>query len=337
MILKIYLRIFTACPTYAVARLKKVVKKMKNRFNDACTALCTALYPRVFAVPDDIKERAQEIRLRVNRPVSICCGRENYYITSDGSVTNAASEQPMLRAVKADIMETFQNICNYSIYSKQNEIRNGFVTMQGGHRAGICGTAVADDGIITNIRDITSINIRIASERPGCANEILARVGTEFNGLLICGAPCSGKTTLIRDIARTLSLQNYNTAVIDERGEIAACTAGKMQNDIGLCDILDGYPKSAGITQAIRCLAPDFIICDEIGSARDAAAIEQGLHSGVRFAATVHCSDAKELLQKENIAKLIGKGFDKTVFLKSRKNAGKAEIIFDSPQELLNA
>lgn len=310
---------------------------MKNRFNDACTALCSTLYSRVFAVPEEIKEKAQEIRLRVNRPVSICCGSENFYIASNGNCVNAVLDRPMLSANKTDIMETFQNICNYSIYSKQNEIRNGFVTMHGGHRAGICGTAVTNDGVITNIRDITSINIRIAGEKQGCSRELFEKLNGNFNGLLICGAPCSGKTTMIRDIARTLSMRNKNIAVIDERGEIAGCTSGTPQNDIGLCDILDGYPKAEGISQAVRCLAPDYIICDEIGDAADAAAIERGLYSGIRFAATVHCADRNELLQKENIVKLIGKGFDRIVFLKSRSHAGEIEKIYSSTGEFLNA
>ena len=310
---------------------------MNNRFNDACTALCSTLYTRVFGIPEGIKEKAQEIRLRVNRPLSICCGNDNYYITSNGECVSSVSHRSMLLVTKAELMETFQNICNYSIYSKQNEIRNGFVTMHGGHRAGICGTAVTNDSSITNIRDITSINIRISREHIGCSKELLDRLGSSFGGLLICGAPCSGKTTMIRDIARAVSLHGKNVAVVDERGEIAGCTSGAPQNDIGLCDILDGYPKAEGISQAVRCLAPDLIICDEIGGERDATAIERGLYSGIRFAATVHCSDRNELLQKENIARLIGSGFDRIVFLKNRSSAGEIEKIYSSSRELLNA
>ena len=310
---------------------------MENRYNDACTALCAPLLQYLFNAPYKIKQSAQEIRLRVNRPVSICCADKTYYITASGAFTDRILSEPMLCACKTDIVETFQIICNYSIYSKQNEIRNGFVTMKGGHRVGICGTAVSDSGEITNIRDITSLNIRIASERKGCADRLLEQTGKDFKGLLICGAPCSGKTTLIRDIARQLSLCGFNCSVVDERGEIAGSSSASAQNDIGMCDILDSYPKAQGIAQTIGCLAPDFVICDEIGGQKDCEAIEQGILSGVRFVATAHCSDEKELMQRSSITKLIGSGFDRIVFLKSRDRIGETSKVYKDAEELFNA
>lgn len=309
---------------------------MKTRFNDACNSLSYPLYRFVFTIPDEIKEVAQEIRLRVNRAISITTPKKTYYINLTGDCTSNINDDLVIVS-KQDIAETFKNICNYSVYSKQNEIINGFVTMKGGHRAGISGTAVYINNEITNIRDITSINIRIANEKIGVSKSIFNIIGDNFNSILLCGSPCSGKTTIIRDIARKLSLNGHNVSIIDERSEIAGVASGTAQNDVGMCDILDGYPKFEGINQAIRCLSPDYIICDEIGNNNGLKAIELGLNNGVKFVATVHCANINELKCKQNIVNLIGKGFDKVVFLKSRKLVGEIAEIYNANLELIYA
>lgn len=304
---------------------------LKERFIQASSPLTTNISKRLIMLPDFIQENAQEIRIRLNRPLSISCSDNTYFVTENGCVTNKIIDQPMISANQKDISDIFHNICNYSVYSRQNEIKNGFVTMQGGHRAGICGTAVIENEKISNIRDISSINIRIAREHKGSGKEILNRIKTLSGGLLICGSPCSGKTTVLRDIARLLSLEyDKKVSVVDERGEIAGTVRGVSQNNIGLCDILDGYSKAEGIIQSIRSMSPDVVICDEIGGFDDVKAILQNSNSGVSFIATVHCKNTKELVKKPFIKELLKSNvFEKAVFLQSRQNAGKINSFVD--------
>lgn len=310
---------------------------LKERFKQAAMPLCTSIYSRMLMLPDEIKENAQEIRLRLNRPVAVCCPDNTYFITENGCITNRIIDQPMLCTEQRDMTDIFHNICNYSVYSRQNEIKNGFVTMQGGHRAGICGTAVIENEKIINIRDISSINIRISREHKGSGDEILRRVKDIGGGLLICGSPCSGKTTILRDIARNLSLNNYKkVSIVDERGEIAGTVRGMYQNDIGMSDVLDGYSKAEGIIQSIRSMSPDVVICDEIGGLDDVKAILQSANSGVSFIAAIHSKDSKELIKKPFIKELIKSNvFEKAVFLKGRNSAGKISSVVDCG-ELLN-
>ena len=310
---------------------------LKERFIQASSPLTTNISSRMLMLPDFIQESAQEIRIRLNRPVSISCPDNTYFLTENGCVTNKIIDQPMLSANKKDISDIFHNICNYSVYSRQNEIKNGLVTMQGGHRAGICGTAVIENEKINNIRDISSINIRIAREHKESGKEILKNIKSFSGGVLICGSPCSGKTTVLRDIARLISLEyDKKVSIVDERGEIAGTVQGTFQNDVGLSDILDGYSKAEGIIQSIRSMSPDVVICDEIGGFDDVKAILQYSNSGVIFIATIHCKNSKELIKKPFIKELIKANvFEKAVFLQNRRNAGKISNIVNCG-EILN-
>ena len=197
--------------------------------------------------------------------------------------------------------------------------------MYGGHRAGICGTAVVNNGKIVNIRDITSINVRIAREHKGCADSLYNKIIAVSGGVLICGAPCSGKTTVLRDLARLLSTKGKkNVALIDERGELAGTASGKFQNDIGMCDVYDSYNKSEAMLHAIRSMAPEIVICDEIGSKEDIYAVEKSVNCGVRIISSTHCASEYELKQKANMVSLMKTGaFQTLVFLSNRTHAGE--------------
>lgn len=302
-----------------------------GRFKQAVGCLCPQIYKMLIPLADRLSNSIQEIRLRINRPLAIVCSDVTYYVTSNGGLTSTPIRDSMLNVTRSDITDTFHNICNYSVYTRQNEIINGYITMHGGHRAGICGTAVVNNGIITNIRDITSINIRIAREYKGCAEKLYKVIDFINSGVLICGAPCSGKTTVLRDLARLLSVESSkNVSLIDERGELAGVSSGVFQNDIGMCDVFDSYKKSEAMIQAIRAMAPDIIICDEIGTVDDVKAIEQSVNSGVKIIATIHASNEAELKQKENIRKIVATGgFSKVVFLANRNTPGQIANIVD--------
>ena len=300
---------------------------VNNRFAQAAGCLSPPLYCVLKPYFSKFENSAQEIRLRINRPLSIVCMKQTYYYTESGGLTDLPCGDT-LTVERADIDNTFQKLCEYSVYARQKEIVNGFVTFRGGHRAGICGSAVLSDGKVSNVTDITSINIRIAREHRGCAEGIFPEIAKSSGGVLLCGEPCSGKTTMLRDLARLFSVrEGAAVSLIDERGELAACAMGEPQNDVGLCDVFDGYPRAEAMSCALRCMSPQIIICDEIGGDADAAAVEQCAGSGVRLIATAHARDRTELFQRKSLRSILSSGaFSTLIFLAGRSRAGVAAI-----------
>ena len=225
-----------------------------------------------------------EIRIRVGRP-AVCVN-----IFGDMSVCS----EPF---TAGETEEFFAEICRYSVHSFQEDIARGFVTLDGGHRVGICGTAVTENGRIAFIKDISGLNIRVAHQISGCSDEIFKRFFTSEKGglcsLLIAGKPLSGKTTILRDLARSLG-ERRRVTIIDSRNEISASVRGMPSLDVGLnTDVLCGCGKSEGIMLALRSLSPEVIICDEI--AHDEDAVEQALFCGVKIIAAAHAASLKEL------------------------------------------
>lgn len=269
-------------------------------------------------IPPQKRINLQEIRLCINKPIIL-------YSKNKSDIINRL-------ITKKDLEHIFTLMCNYSVYSKQNEIKQGFITLKGGNRAGICGTAVyGKDGII-NIRDISAVNIRIVGEYIGCADKLLSQIEVK-KGLLLCGAPCSGKTTLLRDIARKLS-ERHKLSLIDTRGEIAASYLGECQCDVGYSFVLDGYSKTDGFDHAVRCLSPDFIVCDELGSAEDITSVQNAINSGTSVIASAHCSDKDELMSKPYLRD-IAAYFSNIAFLHNRENVGQLRELV-SGNELLS-
>ncbi len=226
-----------------------------------------------------------------------------------------------------DIEYTFNAICDYSIHSYENEISQSFITVKGGHRVGLAGSAVIKDGKISTIKCISSINFRIASEVKGCADKIMSSIFDKgLASIIISGCPSSGKTTILRDLCRQLS-RKYNVSVIDERGEIGAVFRGEIQNDLGnMCDIFDGYPKAYGIETALRVMSPDIIICDEIGGEDEVKHLLSCVNSGVKIIASAHSGSIEELKGRKNI-KILLESFDYIVQLGGRNNFGGIEKI----------
>lgn len=277
-------------------------------------------------------ESINEIVLRTGRLLCIYKKGIQFFLTENGCLTQSVKIQNPVICTEKDIADTFNSACCFSVYSHINEIKEGFITISGGHRVGISGTAVVNNGQIINIRDVSTVSVRIAREVIGCGEDVVCELLRSRKGLLICGSPCSGKTTVLRDVARLLSTQyGYRVSLIDSRGELAAVHKGINQMNTGLCDVLDGYPRAQGIEQAVRILSPDFVICDEIGSDEDVNAIVSGLNSGAVFIATMHAGSKAELLQRKNAEKILGSGaFGKVMFLSGRENPGKITINIDS-------
>ncbi|CAB1247006.1 Stage III sporulation protein AA [Ruminococcaceae bacterium BL-6] len=306
-------------------------------FDTAAAPVSLRLAPYLRRLPERIKAKTQEIRLRVNRPVCLSVDGKNYFLAGHGIST---LPEHCVTAEKEDVEDTFRNVCSSSVYSHQNEIRNGYVTIRGGHRVGVCGTAVVSGGRIEGLRDISSLNIRVARQINGAANELLFRLGEGiFQGVLLAGAPSTGKTTLLRDLARQLSSGSNHpfsrVAVIDERGELGGTFLGEAQNDLGNCDILDGYPKSEGILQAVRALSPELIVCDELGGERDAAAVREGLSAGVAMVVSVHAGSREDLLRRAQVRTLLLTGaFQTVVLLDSAAHPGKIKGIYKAGELL---
>lgn len=306
---------------------------MCSEFNTAVDKLSGDLRGALLSVPAEVKGQTREIRLRVQRPVLLSGDSGVIFIDLHGKICQH-NTTGVLVADASSIAGSFRNMCESSVYSYQNEIKNGYITLKGGHRVGLAGSAVVNDGAFTGIRDISSLNIRVAREINGSASVVLSNLRGDFKGVLIAGEPASGKTTMLRDIARSISIGEAwdmgCVAIVDERRELISVYAGIPQNDPGFCDILDGYTKFDGIIHALRALSPQVIVCDEIASELDVMAIKAGANAGVKFIAGIHAGSVDELIKKPIFTELTAIGaFDYVVMLSGRKDPGKILGIFE--------
>ncbi len=305
--------------------------KKKDVLKEIFPVLPERIAFRITTLPKEIKDNIQEIRLRVNKPVSLSCGKLSYYITDKSFTADLFTNLKYMRVTREEITEIFTKACTYSVYNRQNEISRGFITINGGHRMGISGTAVYGRSELVNIKDISSLNIRISREFIGCSKELFSQLQSDLSGMLICGKPCSGKTTLIRDIARVLSLDcNKKVCVVDSRNEISSSFRGEVQNDLGNCDVFTMYNKTDAIEHAVRNMSPDYVVCDEIVTKEEVSAISRGINSGVHFIATVHCSSVSELVNKPLFRELLTlDGFENAVILKNREHPCEIDSIIN--------
>lgn len=274
-------------------------------------------------LPNSVLSTVSEIRLRNNGAASVTCGNKNILLKN--------SKKEIIKMNGKQLEDIFIKLCNGTVYKFENQIKNGYITIKGGHRAGFCGTAVYDGDSLVTLRDISSVTFRISRQVKNAAREIIGNLVNDdiISSALIVSEPCGGKTTILTDLARLMSNLGKRCAVVDERGEICSVYEGVPQKEVGnLTDVLNGYNKGDGMMSALRCLSPQVIICDEIGSQQDVDAMLEAMNAGVPVIATAHASCEEELIDRPQIERLIDYGaIDKIVFLKGSSSPGTVKKI----------
>ncbi len=291
-------------------------------------------YP-LYSIDFENVPQINEVRVKKLWPVSVISNNKRLFLKYDGSLIDNIEEKGLCIAEADDFDESIRRLCNFSLHSYQNELINGFITVDGGHRVGICATAVKNSkGEINSVNNISSLNIRISREISGVSDNIINTVFSNgIKSLLIIGEPSSGKTTLLRDLATRISGEEFGfmrVSVVDERSEIAKTSSASNYKSLGVgCDVLDGFPKSEGMIIALRAMGPDVIICDEIGKEEDVFAIQNVSNSGVVIIASIHSSSISELIRKPQFNKIIKTGaFEIAVVLKGKAAPGEiSEIV----------
>ncbi len=272
-------------------------------------------------------QNIEEIRLRIGQNIALKIGQEmkelNYKIS------------------KEELEETFENICEKSIYSYTKQISEGFITIKGGNRVGIVGTCIVENNQVKNINNISSLNFRIARQIKEVSTPILKDVidlqnNTIFNTMIV-SSPGGGKTTILRDLVRKISngipeigFLPKTCGIVDERSEIASMYKGIPQNDIGkFSDVIDNVPKNIGINMLIRSMSPQIIVCDEIGSKEDVEAIQKMVCSGVKGIFTAHGASISEVMQNINLNKLVDLKLIRKIIVLDSIEKGKIKDVYD--------
>ncbi len=271
------------------------------------------------------KEQVYELRIKIGKPILV-------YSKYGESIINYIS-------TKEDMKSIMQKVSNYSLYAYEEDIRQGFITIKGGHRIGIAGECVMENGEVKTIRNISSVNVRICREVIGCSNKVMKYITSAYKvyNTIIISPPKCGKTTILRDIARNISsgmpslgIAGKKVVVIDERSEIGACYFGIPQSDLGIrTDVLDNCLKREGLIMAIRSLSPEVLICDEIGTRGDIEALIMAFNSGVNIITTIHGFTIEDLYKRRVLGDLLDNEIlERAIILSNRNGIGTIENVY---------
>ena len=282
----------------------------------------------------------EEVRLRQGRPLMLVGGGQDRAVTEAGALTPDLTQA--YRPTADDLARTVQLMSQNSLYAWEDEIRQGFLTLPGGHRAGLVGQAVLEGGRVRTLKQISGIALRLAREVPGAASDLLEQLavgwaGTRPPNLLLFSPPQAGKTTVLRDLVRQLSggvlrarWPGLKIGLVDERSELAASYGGVPQLDVGpRTDVLAACPKADGVMMLIRSMSPDVVATDEIGRPEDSLALQEALGAGVTVVATAHGGTLTELERRPALRELLGLGaFDVAVLLGRSRGPGTVERVW---------
>lgn len=272
----------------------------------------------------------QEIRFRLGRPIELVFDHHTEWMEH-------------IKPDKRDSMYVLNQLSEFSLYRMENELREGYITIEGGHRVGLAGKVNTKNGFVKTIQHITFMNIRIAKEKIGCAIPIIPYMHRrDYKNTLFIGAPQTGKTTLIRDIVRLIAtgwnhVGPKKVAVIDERSEIAGCIKGIPQHDIGLrADVMDACPKSEGMMMMIRSMSPDILVVDEIGTHEEVQAMMEAINAGVVVICTIHGRSINELKKRPSLHVFFQQRvFERFVLLDKYKGAGYVRGVYNQNGETI--
>ncbi len=273
-------------------------------------------------------EKIQEIRFRVGQDIMIYSDKGEMVL----------KEKALHTIQSSDIKEMLEYMSQYSLYAYEQELRQGFITLEGGHRVGMAGKVITESNRVKNFKHISSINIRVAHEVIGCAEALVPHITRNkmVCHTLIISPPKCGKTTLLRDLIRLVSdgnewVKGSVVGVVDERSEIGACYRGVIQNNIGRrTDVLDACPKAEGMIMLIRSMAPQIIAVDEIGTTEDMYAIEYAMLCGCKLLATVHGNSLEDVRNKPILGNLMKeRRFERYVLMGGEHKVGEVMEIYD--------
>lgn len=276
-------------------------------------------------IPSELKREVCEIRLRKAAPLSLSTYGKNYFITSDGKITQRIQDSVLCNA--ADLSTTVNRLCQGSVYRYMTTINSGYIVTDKGIRVGICGESIYDNGRIGSVSSFSSINIRLSRNIENAGDAVSKFISKNKGAsVLIVSPPGYGKTTVIRSVANSLAKGKFTApmrvSVIDERGEILP------EGSSGLTDRFLGYSKADGIEIAVRLFSPEYIICDEIGLSDETKAMLSVQNSGVPFVATAHGESMEQAIKKPNIKELIEHKVFNT-FVRLEKSSTGSVCIFE--------
>ncbi len=277
-------------------------------------------------LPATVLQSVEEIRVRIGQPLEILCSGKPIY--------------PSEKLILAEESQVLLNrLSQHSLYALEEELKRGYITISGGHRVGLAGKVITEHGYVKAIKDISSFNVRIAREKIGIAEQLIPYLFQKnwLNTLLI-GPPQTGKTTLLRDIARLVScgvnkknIPSFKVGIVDERSEIAGSIKGIPQHSLGKrVDVLDACPKAEGMMMLIRSMSPQVLIVDEIGRKEDGEAILEAMHAGVQMIFTAHGSSLEDALKRPVMKPLSNLSLcQRYVILSRDKGPGTIQRIYD--------
>jgi stage III sporulation protein AA len=287
--------------------------------------LPSTISDKVLTLPQDLIDRIEEIRVRTNRVLEVTAMGKPYFLSY--TVTEEDSEQ------------LINKLSRHSFYTLEEELKRGYITIEGGHRVGLAGKVILEGGVVKGIRNLSSFNIRIARQKLGISDSIFPYVyDAGWKHTMIIGSPQTGKTTLLRDLARMIStgvpeknIPPFKVGIVDERSEIAGCVNGIPQLMFGpRVDVLDACPKAEGMMMLIRSMSPDVLIVDEIGRVEDGQAIQEAVNAGITLVMTTHGFTFGEVAKRPVIKDIVNlQTIERFVELRRGDEPGKVHEVWN--------